>query len=125
MSAGYGRLVNSMDELAAGGDRLVYVQDNLDGTVMRTASSLSVGEAARLISRECLYWVANKVSPEQISDELIASSLECCTGIGQCGACVWGQFFSHDNDDSCIDTLSREAAKRLKERNNDGRNQHH
>lgn len=125
MSAGYGRLVNSIDELAAGGDRLVYVRDNLDGTVMRPASSFTIGEAVRAIERECLYWVANKIEPDQIGDELIASSLECCTGIGQCGACVWGQFFGHENDDSCIDTLSREAARRLKERNKDGRNQHH
>lgn len=105
--------VENIEELAKGGDKLVKVFYNGDTYKVTPASQLLVRDALAAIGREAIWWYDGAYDVEMLSDELIASSLDRCSSVDGCGGCVWGQVHGH-RDEECVDSLSHEAAKRLR-----------
>ena len=112
--------VESIEDLARGGDKLVRIGVEGEATMILPASQLLVREALAAIREERIWWYNGGYDISCLSDEVIASSLDRCSSVNGCEGCVWGQL--HETvDEECVDSLSHEAARRLRRNKNDGK----
>ena len=112
--------VESIEDLARGGDKLVRVGVEGKAAMVLPASQLLVREALEAIRDGRIWWHNGDYDISCLSDEVIASSLDRCSSVSGCEGCVWGQL--HESmDEECVDSLAHEAACRLRRNKNDGK----